>query len=101
MSIKLIFGLCFIIFFWTTAFSTSSYFEMTYGKETREGLRKEFFQCDREKSCTNVIKTKSGRFETINGEQQLREWIDISNIWKKMKIVNEIQGKGKIESVNI
>ena len=74
---------------------------MTYGKETREGLQKEFFQCDREKSCTYVIKTKNGKFETINGEQQLREWIDISNIWKKMKIVNEIQGIGKIESVNI
>ena len=66
---------------------------MTYGKETREGLRKEFFQCDRKKSCTNVIKTKSGRFETINGEQQLRRRKDIEAIWKKMNIIKDISGK--------
>ncbi len=93
MMTKLILGISFIMFVWIMASSSSSYFERIYGKETRQGLQKEFFQCDREESCTNVIKTNNGNFETVNEEKELEKRKDITGIWKKMKIGQETSGK--------
>ena len=82
-----------MIYFLARASKSFSHFQMTYGKETKEGIRKEFFQCDREKCCSNVIKTRSGKFETVNDEETLSKRKDISAIWKKMNRVEEIEGR--------
>ncbi len=93
MMMKLIFGISSILYVWTMATSSSSYFERTYGEEIRQGLQKEFFQCDREKSCTNVVKTKNGKLETINDEKELRKRKDVVSIWKKIEMGKETPGK--------
>ena len=95
MMIKVILGIYSTVFFWTATSSFSSYFEKIYGEgeKTRERLQKEFFQCDRDGSCTNVIKTKSGNFETVNGEKKLKERKNISCIWKKIKRIEKIPGR--------
>ena len=93
MMIKLILGITYIMYVWIMTSSSSSYFKRTYGKETRQGLVEEFFQCDQEESCTNVIKTQKGDFETVKEEKELAKRKDISGIWKKMKIGQETSGK--------
>ena len=81
------------LYVWKAASSSSSFFKLTGGKETRDGLKKEFFMCDRENSCTNVIKTLAGRLEKINGKKELTTRNDIVAIWKKMKIGQQAPGK--------
>ncbi len=70
--------------------ASSSYFEIVFGKESsKESLKKEFFQCDRNSFCTNVVKMKNGQFETANGEEELMKIREIACIWKKIKHIEE------------
>ncbi len=65
---------------------SSSYFEITYGKDTGKGsLQKEFYECDRNAYCINVVKTKDGKYATVNSESELNELEDVSCVWKKIK----------------
>ena len=65
--------------------ASSSYFKITYGKDTGKGsLKKEFYQCDRNAYCTNVVKTKDGKYATVNSESELKELKDVSCVWKKI-----------------
>ena len=65
--------------------ASSSYFKITYGKDTgEESLKKEFYKCDRNAYCTNVVKTKDGKYATVNSESELNE-MKVSCIWKKIK----------------
>ena len=65
--------------------ASSSYFKITYGKDTgEESLKKEFYECDRDAYCTNVVKTKDGKYATVNSESELNE-MKVSCIWKKIK----------------
>ncbi len=66
---------------------SSSYFEVTYGKDTSgRSLTMEFLECDRTESCTNVVKRKGGQYQTVNGERELKSHKDVECIWKKNKI---------------
>ncbi len=66
---------------------SSSYFEVTYGKDTSgRSLTMEFLECDRTESCTNVVKKKGGQYQTVNGERELKSHKDVECIWKKNKI---------------
>ncbi len=66
--------------------ASSSYFKIIYGKDTgKESLKKEFYQCDRNAYCTNVVKTKDGKYATVNSESELNELKDVSCVWEKIK----------------
>ncbi len=71
--------------------ASSSYFKITFGKDqNKASLKKEFFLCDRDAFCTNVVKTKEGEYATVNSESKLKELKDIACVWKKIK---NIEGK--------
>ncbi len=74
--------------------SSSSYFERTYGTDTGGGtLKKEFYTCDRTDKCTNMVKVKGGKYETVNGEDELEKIKkDADCIWKKIKNIEKIPG---------
>ena len=76
--------------------SSSSYFERTYGKDSNQGseavLTEQFFQCDRDEGWTNVVKTKDGKREAVNGKSELEKLKDVDSVWKKRK--------GKIPFIN-
>ncbi len=67
--------------------ASSSYFQKIYGKDTTSHapLKKKFFQCDRASRCSNVVETKNGKYQLVNGEKELKNLKDIDSIWKKMK----------------
>ncbi len=76
--------------------SSSSYFKRTYGKDSNQGseafLTEEFFYCGSDDGCTNVVKTKAGKREAVNGKSALEKLKDVDSVWKKRK--------GKIPFIN-
>ncbi len=76
----------------------SSYFQITYG-EDKKGvpLKEEFFQCDQNHYCTNVVKTKDGKYETVSGGNALKNLKDLVCVWKKIR---HSAGLSRYESIS-
>ena len=70
----------------------ASHFELINNSGQQKGeqgtgpfLHKKFFQCDREPTCTHVIKLDgSGEYVVVHGERALVKMTNTRAIWRKM-----------------